>query len=335
MDLEDIRKRLEDFRSGKLTSAEKEELHNALSALTEDEHAALFPVDEYLQKGDFKLPEGEITAALTRLKQSVKPGADGLFLAHWRAVSKYAAILVLVVGSTFLLRKTTGFFNKDKNAGQTAKRFRTMKVPDGKHSTVILKDGTRIVINGGSELLYPENFEGPERVVYLQDGEAYFDIAKDAEHPFIVRTPQLRVRVLGTSFSIRDYRDEKQASVSVNSGKISLENLLTIRPWLELTAGDGSSIDKHKGTIARQDIDTAATTAWIRGEFAFQDTDLQQVLQVLKHKYAVRFEVKDSALLRHRFTATFRNNSIQDIMQQLKLMANIDYTITDNLILIQ
>ncbi|PWV56988.1 FecR family protein [Chitinophaga sp. S165] len=333
MDLQDIRKKLEDFRSGKLTSAEKEELHNALSALTEEEHAALFPVEDYLQKGNFQLPEEEIDAALTRLKQTANPGGRVLFLARWRAVSKYAAILVLVVGSTLVLKKSTGLWSK-KNR-ESAKRFHTMKVPDGKHSTVTLKDGTRIIINGGSELLYPENFEGAERVVYLKDGEAYFDIAKDAGHPFIVRTPQVRVRVLGTSFSIRDYRDEKHASVSVNSGKIALENLLTISPWLEMTSGNGSVINKYKGTITRQEIDTAATTAWIRGEFAFQDADLQQVLQVLKHKYAVRFEVKDPTLLKHRFTATFRNNSIQNIMQQLKLMANIDYTITDNLILIQ
>jgi ferric-dicitrate binding protein FerR (iron transport regulator) len=292
-------------------------------------------VEDYLQKGEFQLPEGEVTAALARLKQTVKPAGKVLLLTRWRAVSKYAAILVLVVGSIFLLRKGTGLFNNDKKAGLIAKRFRTMKVPDGKHGTVVLKDGTRIIINGGSELLYPENFEGTERVVYLKDGEAYFDIAKDARHPFIVRTPQVRVRVLGTSFSIRDYRDEKHASVSVNSGKIALENLLTIKPWLELTAGNGSVIDKYKGTITRQDIDTATTTAWIRGEFAFRDADLQQVLQVLKHKYAVHFEVKDTALLRHRFTATFRNNSILNIMQQLQLMANIDYTITDNLILIQ
>lgn len=334
MDLQDIRKRLEDFTSGKLTSTEKEELQQVLSALTEEEHAALFPVDNYLQQGDFLLPDEEVAAALARLKQTVKPGKV-LLLGRWRKVSQYAAILVLVVGSTFLLRKSTGFFSNDKKAGQTAKRFRTMKVPDGNHGTLILKDGTRIIINGGSELLYPENFEGAERLVYLKEGEAYFDIAKDAARPFTVKTQQMRVRVLGTSFSIRDYRDEKQASISVNSGRIALENLLTISPWLELTAGKGSVIDKYKGTITKQDIDTTATTAWIRGEFAFQDAALQQVLQVLQHKYAVRFEVKDSALLKRRFTATFRNNSIQNIMQQLKLMGHINYTITDNLILIQ
>ncbi|MCF6405002.1 FecR domain-containing protein [Chitinophaga filiformis] len=334
MDLQDIRKRLEDFRSGKLTSAEKEELRGALSALTEEEHAALFPVEDYLQKGEFQLPEEEVTAALARLKQTTKPVGRVMMLTHWRKVSRYAAILVLVVGSTFLLRKTTGLFSGD-GKGQTAKRFRAMKVPDGNQGTLILKDGTRIIINGGSELLYPENFEGAERMVYLRDGEAYFDIAQDAAHPFVVRTSQMRVRVLGTSFSIRDYRDEKHASVSVNSGKIALENLLTISHWLELSAGNGSVIDKYKGTITKQDIDTTTTTAWIRGELAFQDAALQQVLQVLQHKYAVRFEVKDSTLLKRRFTATFRNNSIQNIMQQLKLMGNIKYTITDNLILIQ
>jgi len=330
MDLQDIRKRLEDFRSGKLTSAQKEELHHALSALSEEEHASLFPVEDYLQKGKFQLPEEAVNAALNRLKQTVKPAGKVMWLTNWRKISRYAAILVLVVGSAFLLRKTTGLFNR--KAGQT---FRVMRVPDGNKGTLILKDGTRITINGGSELLYPENFEGAERLVYLKGGEAYFDVAQDAAHPFIVKTPKVRVRVLGTSFSIRDYRDERQASVSVNSGKIALENLFKTGPWLELTAGNGSVIDKYKGTITKQDIDTTTTTAWTRGELAFQDAALQQVLQVLQHKYAMRFEVKDSTLLKRRFTATFRNNSIQNIMQQLKLMGNINYTITDNLILIQ
>ena len=330
MDVQDIRKRLEDFRSGELTSAEKEELQRVLAALTEEEHAALFPVEDYLQKGKFQLPEEEVNAALSRLKQTVKPAGKVMWLTNWKKISRYAAILVLVAGSTFLLRKTTVFFNR--KAGQT---FRVMRVPDGNQGTLILKDGTRITINGGSELRYPENFEGTERLVYLREGEAYFDVAKDVSHPFIVKTPQVRVRVLGTSFSVRDYRDERHASVSVNSGKIALENLLTVKPWLELTAGNGSIIDKYKGTITKQDIDTTTTTAWIRGELAFQDAALQQVLQVLQHKYAVRFDVKDPTLLKHRYTATFRNNSIRNIMQQLKQMSNIDYTITDNLILIQ
>jgi len=335
MDLQDIRKRLEDFRSGKLSAAEKEALHHALSALTEEEHAALFPVDDYLQKGEFQLPEEDVTAALNRLKQTAKPAGRVMLLTRWRKLSKYAAILVLVAGSTFLLRKTSGLFNGGEKGDQAAGRFRVMKVPDGNQGTLILKDGTRIIINGGSELLYPGNFEGAERMVYLKDGEAYFDIAQDAAHPFIVRTPQMRIRVLGTSFSIRDYRDEKHASISVNNGKIALENIPATSPGIELTAGKGSVIDKYKGTITKQDIDTTATTAWIRGELAFQDAALQQVLRVLQHKYAVRFDVKDSTLLKRRFTATFRNNSIQNIMQQLQQMSNMQYTITDNLILIQ
>jgi transmembrane sensor len=332
MHLQDIRKRLEDFRTGKLTSAQKKELQQTLDALTAEERAGLFPVEDYLQKGDHQLPKEEVAAALARLKQTVKPGKI-ILLGRWRKVSQYAAILVLVMGSALLLRKNAGLFTK-KN-GQPAKRYHTMKVADGNHATLVLKDGSRIVINGGSELLYPEHFDGGERVVYLKDGEAYFEIAKDAAHPFVVKTQQMRVRVLGTSFSVRDYKGEEKASVSVNSGRVALESFLDAGPWLELAAGNGSVLNRYKGTFTKHDIDIAATTAWIRGEFNFQDAALQEVLQVLQHKYAVRFEVKDSTLLKRRFTATFRNNSIQNIMQQLKLMGHIDYTITDNLILIQ
>jgi ferric-dicitrate binding protein FerR (iron transport regulator) len=290
-----------------------------LDALTEEERLELFPVDAYLEKGGFSLPEPEISAALSRLKKPV-------VLIPWKLISRYAAIFVLALGSLFFLRRSSSFYNGDK---KIAKQFRSMKVADGKQGVLVLSDGTRITINGGSELLFPEKFEGTERLVYLKEGEAYFEIAKDVQHPFTVKTSQLKVRVLGTSFSVRDYSDEKHAFVSVNSGKVALDSTL------ELIAGDGSILDKHTGTFTKQHIDTASTTAWTRGELIFQDSALQQVLQVLQHKYAVHFGLKDSLLLKHHFTATFRNNSIETIMQQLQLMSNIHYTITNNHIVIQ
>lgn len=315
MDLQDIRDRLNDYQNGTLSPAEKTALHNALDALTEEERLALFPVDAYLEKGAFSLPEQEINAALSRLKKPV-------VVIPWKHLSRYAAIFVLAAGSLFFLRRS---YNSDR---KIAKQYRSMKVADGKQGVLVLSDGTRIIINGGSEILFPEQFEG-DRIVYLKEGEAYFEIAKDVQHPFTVKSSQLNVRVLGTSFSVRDYRDEKQAFVSVNSGKVALDSTL------ELIAGTGSIFNKHTGTFTKQQIDTAATTAWTRGELIFQDAALQQVLQVLQHKYAVHFELKDSLLLKHRFTATFRNSSIQTIMQQLQLMSNIHYTITNNQIVIQ
>ncbi|SFD15086.1 FecR family protein [Chitinophaga sp. CF118] len=318
----DLRGKLDDFAAGKLTPSEKEDLRNALAALTEEERMELFPVDAYLQKDRFQLPEEEITAALSRFKQTVKPKGK---LIQWKNISRYAAIFILLLGSTFLLRKSTSLFNRN---GKATKQFRSMKVADGKQATLVLTDGTRITINGGSELLFPEKFEGTQRIVYLKEGEAYFDIAMDAQHPFIVKSTQLKVQVLGTSFSVRNYSDEKQAAVSVNSGRVAVGQF-------ELIAGTGTILNKHTGALTKQNIDTAATTAWTKGELIFHDADLQQVLQVLQHRYAVRFDVKDSLLMKRRFNATFRNNNIQTIMQQLKLMSNISYTITDDQILIQ
>ena len=315
MDLQDIRDRLDNYREGKLSAAEKAALHHALDSLSEEERAELFPVDPWLEKGAFSLPEEEVNAALSRLR---KPAV----LIPWKQISRYAAILVLAMGSLFFLRRNA---NSDR---KIAKQLRSIKVENGKQGLLVLADGTRITINGGSELLYPEKFEGKERLVYLKEGEAYFEIAKDVQHPFTVKTSQLNVRVLGTSFSVRDYSDEQQAFISVNSGKVALDTL-------ELMAGTGSIIDKRTGTYIKQYVDTAATTAWTRNELIFQDAHLQQVLQVLQHRYAVHFELKDSLLLKHRFTATFRNKSIQAIMEQLQLMSNIRSTIKNNQIVIQ
>jgi ferric-dicitrate binding protein FerR (iron transport regulator) len=318
MNISDIRKRLEDYQAGRLDAAGKQQLQQALDGLSEEELSALFPVDAFVNNGEHQLPEAEIAAALERHHNSRKPGIRFMSLKH---VSRYAAMLVLLLGSTFLLRKIT-------LERKTERRFRTMRIADGKHGAVTLSDGSRITINGGSTLYFPEKFDDSARIVYIDEGEAYFEIAKDEQHPFIVRSRELNVEVLGTSFTVRDYKDELTASVNVNSGKIGLKGIV-------LSAGMGLTADKNNGTFIREEIDTAQTTAWIRGELIFQDAGLQQVLQVLQHKYAVRFDVKDSALLKRKYTATFRNNTIENIMQQLKLMSSFQYTIRDNQIVIR
>lgn len=320
MNTSDIRQRLEDFQAGRLDAAGKHALQQALEGLSEQELSELFPVDAFVNNKEHQLPEADIDTALERFRSKRKPLTK---LVSFKHISRYAAILVLVVGSGFLLRK--GVFNYEQ---KSERRFRTMRIADGNHGSITLSDGSRVTINGGSTLYFPEEFEDSARIVYIEEGEAYFEIAKDARRPFYVRSPQLNVKVLGTSFTVRDYKDEQNAIVNVNSGKIGLKGLV-------LNAGMGLTADKQNGTFIREEIDTATTTAWIRGELIFQDAGLQQVLQVLQHKYAVHFDVKDAALLKRKYTATFRNNTIDNVMQQLKLMSSFQYTITDNQIVIR
>lgn len=314
MNLSDIRKQLEEYHAGRLDTAGKQQLQQALDALSEQELSELFPIDDFVNNTAHQLPEAEVNAALDRFRQHRKPVTK---LAFIRQLSRYAAIFLLFLGSTFLLRK--GILNRDHKSGE---HFRSLLVEDGKHGSVTLADGSRITINGGSKIYYSN------RTVYIAEGEAYFEITKDDQHPFIVKSPHLNIQVLGTSFTVRNYKDERHASVSVNSGKIGLRGLV-------LSAGMGLIADKEKGTFTKNEIDTATTTAWIRGELIFQDASLQQVLQVLQHKYAVSFDVKDTTLFKRKYTATFRNNTINNIMQQLKLMSSFQYTISDNQIVIR
>jgi transmembrane sensor len=296
MNLDDIKKKLAD------------------GTLTPEEIERLFPIDDFVRKGEYQLPEETINQALLRLKKKTRP------VIQWRKISRYAAMLTLLLGSAFLLR---GLLNK-----KVVRPLRSMKVENGRQGKLLLPDGSQIVINGGSELLFPEKFDQATRTVILKTGEAYFEIAPDAKHPFIVQAASQQVRVLGTSFSIRDYQDEKQSSVTVNSGRVAVGQY-------ELTAGTGTIYNKQTGILTKQTVDTTAATAWTRGELIFNDTTLQDVVQVLQHKYAIAFEVKDSAVLRHRFTATFRDNSIETIMQQLKLMSSFDYTIKNDQVTIK
>ena len=309
-----IRKKLEDYNAGKLSSAEKEALKELLDNATEEELSALFPTDAYEQPGGFQLPDDEVNAALERFRKKKRS-----FISIVR-ISRYAAVIMLIMGCAFILRKTMN--------SRPERHYRSMRVQDGKQGSLILPDGSRITINGGSEVLFPEAFNGADRTVYLKNGEAYFEVAQDAEHPFIVKSPQVLVRVLGTAFSVRNYKDEKHLSVAVSSGRIAIGKQ-------ELCAGMGWTMNKDNGRFSGQNIDTARAIAWTKGELIFQNAGLQQVLQVLQHKYAVHFDVKNQQLFKRKFTATFTNNTIENIMQQLHLMGNLQYKITDNQILIQ
>lgn len=215
--------------------------------------------------------------------------------------------------------------------------YHTVKVEDGNRSRLVLPDGSVITFNGGSTLSIPDQFASDSREIYLNEGEAYFEVAKDVARPFIVHSTNMDIHVLGTSFSVRDYGDERNAETGVTSGKIAVTHAAGAGPAgdaLYLLPGDKVILNKAQSAFMRQNTDTSAVAAWIRGELVFQGATLHHVLNVLKHRYAVSFDVKRPDLEEEKFSATFRNNSLETILEQLKLMSGLQYNLQGKTILI-
>lgn len=170
-------------------------------------------------------------------------------------------------------------------------------IPYGKTSELLLPDGTKVILNAGSRLIYPENFSGKTREVFLV-GEAYFDVKKDLQHPFIVQLNDLRVKVLGTRFNISAYSADNIIETVLAEGKVSMErnNAGLFDKVTELVPGQLASFDRTNQSINLKSVDANNYILWTKGLFQFESTDLSRITKRLERYYNIRFEYKDPLL---------------------------------------
>lgn len=216
--------------------------------------------------------------------------------------------------------------------------YNTLHIPYGKRFDVTLSDGTHVHLNAGTTFKYPVKFiKGLNREVFLITGEAYFDVAKDAKHPFITNTDDLDIRVLGTKFNISAYKEESQintvlveGSVSVlNNGETFNESSSTILP-VEHMASWNKNIDK----LIISEAEVEDHTAWIDGRLVLNEVPFNKILKKLERQYDVIFDNNNTTLENRVFTARFDVEDIHEVMASLSEAANFIYRINNNLIII-
>ncbi|MEG1545161.1 MAG: DUF4974 domain-containing protein [Tannerellaceae bacterium] len=194
-------------------------------------------------------------------------------------------------------------------------------IPKGKSYQVILSDGTRIWLNSETELIYPTSFTGDKREVTLI-GEAYFEVAKNKERPFLVNANGMTVRVLGTSFNVACYKTDNFISTTLVEGSVAVEtdrgNTKTISP------SEQFRYDKkqHKATV--QTVNTDLFTSWVNGEYIFKDTPLEEIVSQLRHWYDFSVSYQDEKLKQKRFSLTVgRTTSIDQLLEIISYTSEV------------
>ena len=185
-----------------------------------------------------------------------------------------------------------------------------------------LSDGTRVWLNADSELEFPVSFVGNERIVKLQ-GEAYFEVQRDVNKPFIVDANGLRTRVLGTSFNVKAYRDEQNVFTTLVKGSVAVEvldngNVPTSRVVLE----PGMQAMWHEGSkaISVQPVNVANIAAWKDGRFIFTEEDIEVVLRTLSRWYGVNFICKDTRMEKYTFNGLInKDEKLETVLENLTL----------------
>ena len=218
-----------------------------------------------------------------------------------------------------------------KNNPATEELFNKVVTAIGGEYALILSDGTRVWLNADSELEYPVEFVKKERIVKLS-GEAYFEVAPNPEQPFIVEAGGIQTRVLGTSFNIQAYRNEKSVYTTLLTGSIRVvvadggESVL-------LTPGHEAFWEKGSGAIQVEAVDAEDAIAWRYGNFIFEEEDIEVVMRMLARWYEVEFVFDGGRKERHTFSGRMsKDESLDSVLETLELAGGPEFRREGNII---
>jgi ferric-dicitrate binding protein FerR (iron transport regulator) len=272
-----------------------------------------------------------------------------------------AATLLLTIGLSF-----TGAYFYLINKTKTLAAYNEIRVPKGSKSSITLSDGSKIWLNALTNLRYPQKFGPTLREVYLE-GEAYFKIAKDKNKPFYVRTSDLDIKVLGTTFNVKSYTDEGTIETILESGSLCISkkvegkktNQVVLKPNQKLTfiKSEGrilvddikdklKGLEENKKTIEKtgqrleklylsKNIDTKLYTSWKDNRLVFVDESFESLAVKMERWYNVRIIIKGDKLKQFRFTGIFENETIEQALKALQITTRFEYTFDQNIITIQ
>jgi len=214
--------------------------------------------------------------------------------------------------------------------------YNTLKVPYGKKFKLTLSDGTVVSLNSGTTLKYPEQFGiNAKRNVYLT-GEAFFEVAKDKQHPFIVNANHVDIEVLGTKFNVSAYPENPTVNGTLVEGSIEMYEAENKLNAVLLQPNQMATWNNNSKKITTKEVDPGFYSAWTKGELAFKDTPFSTIAKIIQRTYDVEIINENNVLAKQNFTGTIKisESSVENILELLKRDTPFNYSVKGNTITI-
>lgn len=227
-------------------------------------------------------------------------------------VLKYAAMVVFVAGlgflSTKIYQENFGYYSISEITGEKQVS-----------NEIVLPDGSKVVLNADSKLKYPETFAGDHRKVKLE-GEAFFDVTKNQEKPFIIDAITAEIRVLGTSFNVKT-DNSKEVEVYVETGRVELSRKKSKMGKIIVDPGNVGLLLENK--ISKQKNNNPNILAWKTKNIVFTEDKLSHVIYTLNKIYHVDIKYNNDEILDYRLTTTFKDQNIESVIEVICVTFNL------------
>jgi len=288
-----------------------------------------------------------------KIKTTYNQKDNNIKTAWLKTIVRYAAVILLAFSASGALF----YFIGRNSAAPAVQSINKLVVPLGSKAWFSLSDGTVVTLNAGSTLNVSQDYGVNNRIVRL-DGEGYFNIAKDKDNPFVVQTPFLNIRALGTEFNIKAYSADRTIETTLVSGSLQIEpvkeinqgQITVLKPNQKLTffKADSSftsgSEMKEKEETARfenikkirtvpatrlvtENVNVDPVTSWKENRWIFEQQSLSQIAIDLERKFDVQIIFDSERLKSYRFTATILAEPIEQVLMALSMAAPVTYKI--------
>lgn len=261
-------------------------------------------------KFDSFLADNDNTRVLERVK-SKKPFS-------YAKLAIAASLLIVTSFGVYIL-----------NQKQTTQAYISYHNDYGKTAIVTLEDGSKISLNSNSTLKYPQHFANDKREVELE-GEGFFEISKDKERPFTVKTNKLSTKVLGTKFNVSAYRNSAEVSVALVEGSVTVE-LSDKSKELALKPTEMASIKGTTNQLEKSTFDIKKMTAWQTGAVIFENASFEEVATKLYNAYGISL-VNETSDNTWKYSGSFTKTDYVSIIQNICFAKRINYKIDNNII---
>ncbi len=313
---------LSKYLSGTITNDEYKQFQEVVASFNKEELESFMESYWLEYRPERKYQKHDFEELIAEIANRVKPRTIRIGLKIFWQV---AAILLLPL----MIAATSYFYIRNHQLEKYFAQKMNITVNSGERAHLRLPDGTTVRMNSASSITYPSNFGFQNREIAL-NGEAFFTVTKDSMHPFIVATPYLKVKVLGTVFNLDAYDSADRVETTLLEGAVQIITQNDHPKTVLLKPNEKAVFHKKTGELTVERTDLRYETAWLNGELIFRSVTFEEMIQVLSRYYGIEVEIVANKIHNERYTGSFNAKNMTDILDLLQFHYQFTYRLNNN-----
>jgi ferric-dicitrate binding protein FerR (iron transport regulator) len=315
--------------SGKISKDELKDLNDWYDSKLTGEEVL---IDSFESKEQIK------NRMLSKLKNEIRidEKRNEISLSRFRQIGgMVASIAAIILISITLFINLQRKKSDEKELATSNITYLERANPNGQKSKIILTDGTVVWLNAASKIRFPEKFDLKERRVFLE-GEAFFDVTRDENRPFVIQSKSAVTTVLGTTFNVKSYEKEPiQITVASGKVKVNMENAGSLEnDELVLIQNEQITFSPESGELIKKNVDSNYFLSWKEDIIRFDNSKLSEVAKTLERWYDKKITIENEKLNNCKLVAEYKNEKLYNVLLSLKFSLGIDFKVLDDEIVI-